>query len=110
MIQVNCRVEGMIGIHKEGMKEVKTVSKKIIQQKLEAMKFENKELQEDLKYFTAFLPMIKIIRLENRKEKNIELYKDAISFGRKQPDITITGNYPLYNMLKSVKNNRGNPG
>ena len=102
MIQVNDRADGIIGIYREGMQETKKIPKNAIRQKLEALEFENKELQEELKYFNAFLPMIKIIRLGNRKEKKVELYKDAISFGRKEPDIKITGNYPLYDMLKSL--------
>lgn len=121
MIQVNWRVEGMIGIYKEGMHEVKKIPKKIIQQKLEneskefqkklefeskefqkELKFESKELQQELKIFSGILPMISTIGLGSRKQKKMDLYMTMTSFGRKTPEISILNNYLLYNMLKEL--------
>ena len=102
MIQVNCRVEGMIGIYKEGMHEVKKISKEIIQQNLEKLEFESKEFQQELKFFGGILPMVKTIGLGSRKQKKVDLYTTITSFGKKKPEISILDNYRLYNMLKQL--------
>ena len=102
MIQVNYRADGIIGIYREGMREVKKIPKKIIQQNLETTKFESKEIQQELKYFNGVLPMIRTIELGNRKQKRVDLYITIASFGRKMPEISILENYPLYNMLKKL--------
>ena len=110
MIQVNYRADGIIGIYREGMREVKKIPKKIIQQKLEneskefqkELKFESKELQQELKIFSGILPMISTIGLGSRKQKKMDLYMTMTSFGRKTPEISILNNYLLYNMLKEL--------
>ena len=94
------RGDGMIRIYREGMQATKKIPQDSIQQKSEMLKFEDKDQEEEWNYFNTYLPMMKIIRLGNRKEKKVEVYMNAISFGRKEPNIRITENYPLYNMLK----------
>ena len=94
------RGDGMIRIYREGMQETKKISQDAIQQKSKTLKFEDKDQEEERNYFNTYLPMMKIIRLGNRKEKKVEVYMNTISFGRKEPNIRITENYPLYNMLK----------
>lgn len=103
MMEVNFEIfrgDGMIRIYREGMQETKKIPQDAIQQKSKTLKFEDKDQEEERNYFNTYLPMMKIIRLGNRKEKKVEVYMNTISFGRKEPNIRITENYPLYNMLK----------
>ena len=101
MIQVNITVTGMVKIHRyndeRGLRQFK---KEDIQRELEKLEFENKEIQRELKEFNRYLLMVKTIGLGSRKDYRVDLYMDVISFGRQKPEISILGNYPLYNMLK----------
>lgn len=103
MIRVNnCRADGTICIYRKGMYELKKIEKNIIKKKLETLNFESKEFQQELKFFYGVLPMIRTIGLGSRKQKQVDLYIEFNSFGRKTPEISILENYPLYNMLKSL--------
>ena len=102
MIRVNVELTGTIGIYCEGMNEVKKTSKILVQKSLEKVEFENKEIQQELKYFNGLLPVIKTIGLSSRKEKRVDLYMATTSFGAKKPEISITGNDQLYNMMKEL--------
>ena len=102
MIRVNVELTGTIGIYCEGMNEVKKISKILVKKNLEKVEFENKEIQQELKYLSGLLPVIKTIGLSSRKEKRVDLYMATTSFGAKKPEFTIMGNYPLYNMLKEL--------
>ena len=102
MLQVNVRLIGTIGIYCEGMNEVKKISKILVKKNLEKVEFENKEIQQELKYLSGLLPVIKTIGLSSRKEKRVDLYMATTSFGAKKPEFSIMGNYPLYNMLKKL--------
>ena len=102
MIRVNVELTGTIGIYCEGMNEVKKTSKILVQKSLEKVEFENKEIQQELKYFNGLVPVIKTIGLSTPKEKTVDLYMASTSFGAKKPEISITGNYQLYNMMKEL--------
>lgn len=102
MLQVNVRVTGTVGIYCQGMEEVKKISKDYIKERLEKVQFQNKECQRDIEKLNLLFPFVKVIGLSCRKEKTIGLYTSSASFGTKKPEIIITGNYPLYNMLKKL--------
>ena len=101
MIQVNIKVTGMVKIHRyNDDRELRSFRKEDIQNKLESLEFESKEIQKELSEFNRILLMVKTIGLGSRKVRRVDVYLDGMSFGRKKPEITIMGNYPLYNMLK----------
>ncbi len=99
MFQLKLEVTGEIGLYREGMREIKKIPRKEIKEKIEMLEFSNKEFQEDVEKMMCFIPIGRTITL---KEKEIELYISASSFGSKQPYAVITGNYPLYNMLRKM--------
>lgn len=102
MIRVNIRATGQIGIYCKGMQEIKKIPKECVQQELERMQFDNKECQRDIEKLNTLIAFVHVIGLTSKKEKEIGIYVSPTSFGRKRPEITITGNYPLYNMLRKL--------
>lgn len=102
MFQVNVRTVGTVRIFCKGKEKIKIISKEDIQKELEKVQFQNKECQRDIEKLNLVFPFIEVISLSCRKDKIIGLYKSLTSFGEKKPEIIITGNYPLYNMLKKL--------
>lgn len=101
MIQVNIKAVGMVGIYRySDEREVRKFEKEDILKKLEKLEFTNKEIQQELRDFKGHLLMVRTIGLGSRKDNRVDLYMQPTSFGRKRPEISILGNYPLYNMLK----------
>lgn len=101
MIQVNIKAVGLVGIYRyNDEREVRKFKKEDILEKLEKLEFTNKEIQQELKAFKGHLLMVRTIGLGSRKDNRVDLYIQPTSFGRKRPEISILGNYPLYNMLK----------
>ena len=102
MFQENVRATGEVRIYCKGMEKIRKISKEYIQEKLEKLEIQNKECQRDIEKLNLIFPFIEVIVLSCRKDKTIELYKSLTSFGAKKPEISITGNYQLYNMMKKL--------
>ena len=93
-------VTGKVGIYcYEDDGTLRKFDKKAVQKKQGELKFKSKEEQQELRMFSHDLFTGEVIGL-SRKNYQVDLYMDSIRFGSKKPDFWITGNYPLYDMLK----------
>ena len=96
------KLTGAVSIYRPENKKFKKIPKTLLREKIEEMEFDNREIQDDLKVVNGLLVDINNIILGSNREKEIRVFLDPINYGAKIPTFIITGNYPLYNLLKKL--------
>lgn len=100
MIRVNEEMRGDVRIYYNS--KLRRVPKKELKEKFDKLKFENKEMQKEMQYISYNLQFIEYLAIGDNKAKCLDVYFTVISFGSKKAEVTIEGNYILYNFLRKL--------